>query len=141
MGLREELLKAGLVSQQQVQGAEQLDKARERVLRPGKGRAPAAPPAAKPLGEAEREALAREVAALVDAHRVPVERGGRRWYVPLRGGRIVHLDVPDKVAADLEAGHLAVVADGHDRPAVVTRAGAEAIHLLDPSTVRCFNRA
>ena len=80
------------------------------------------------------------MAALAEAHRAPVEKGGRRWYVALRDGRIAHLELSEKTASDLECGKLGILEHAAGRPVVVTADGALAARALDPSAVRCFNR-
>ena len=143
--LRDKLLQAGLVTQEQAERS----KVQARPAKP----APAPPPPPKVVVESEkdkerrlnREMAARQqqVRAVVDAGEVE-ERGEQTFFFRTRRRELRRLHLtPDQVAA-LERGDLAIVdrPNGQDRPhALVPRAYAESVLALEEKAIRFWARS
>lgn len=151
--LRDQLLKAGLVTDKQVQKvtsaerrrkkakghkaaareraqreAEQAEKLRQRAARDkaaGKARAAEA-------ATTEQRAQADQI---IKSHAVSgATRGRRRWYFERPDGRVPYVTVSDEAAEGLEQGRLALVA-GARGATVVARDAAQRVAALDASRV------
>lgn len=154
--LRDKLLKAGLVTQKQVERAE---KAPAHRPRPG-------PPPARPVSEEERqrrEAFAAHDAekaaerqkeleklaearaqserahalrALIEEHALREPPGEVAFHYQKRSGKIGRLALSPETAALLEAGKAAVVEDpGRPDPAIVPAHAAKKAWKIDPRAV------
>jgi uncharacterized protein YaiL (DUF2058 family) len=161
--LRDQLLKAGLVSKQAKHAAdtdarkqrkqrsreESISEARQKARQFEEQRSRQA------LENREREAR-RQTTRLEEARRRQVRSlagswairearpGPRRWCFVTRDGRIRWFDVSAWVGWQLEVGNLAIVerpGDDDEPHAIVPRTVAERIVALDPDFVRFWNRA
>jgi uncharacterized protein YaiL (DUF2058 family) len=141
--LREKLLKAGLVTEEQ---------ARE-TPREGPRPTVAAPPAPSPpaLGskafqrkESLRQLdLDRTVRQWVHASQVPVETGERAFFFMTRKGKLRRWELSEQQAQLLETGQLAIVErpePGSIEHSLVPAETAEKIVALSTKSVRFFNR-
>jgi len=148
--LRDKLLKAGLVTEEQAKKAEAKAQPPERggagrrpEQRGGKGRGPE--------GERARERPAREVAApvsltkeesqrrfkLAQAGKVEGKtRGNRRWYFVSRAGRVPYLELSDEAVKDLEQGRIAIAESERGEAWLVTGECARQLVEVDPGWVR-----
>lgn len=167
--LRDKLMKAGLITEDQAKKADNEPRSRPRTdarpsspshgrpahSRSGGGRpAPAEKPIPKlpPLpGSREHQRLVskqqveanREIRELVVANEVPVEAGEQTFYFVTRKNRLRRLELTPAQAKRLEVGELAVV----ERPdpdkiehALVPPAIADQLLGLSEKAVRFFNR-
>jgi uncharacterized protein YaiL (DUF2058 family) len=162
--LREQLLKAGMVTKEQKQRTDQ-EKRRQRKQH-GKGKrddttqaqqrqAYEAKLAAQRAADRERAAAQRvaaeaketrlQIRHIIEYWKVPEEPGGtRRWYFVTRDQTIKYLYVSAPLAERLEAGELAIVErpDEQETPYVlIEHEAAEQIGRLDPQYVRFHNIA
>lgn len=130
--LRESLLKAGLVTQEQVSKVEAEKSGRRR----SKGPRDAQRPAPRMLDLSDPKQL--EIARAIEAHKV---RDGTRGDVPfhfaLRDGRVRKMFVSKETQSALESGSLAIVENGEAEAHVIVSAEAiPAISAVDPQVVR-----
>ncbi len=158
--LRDKLLKAGLVSEQDARQAE--ERAKQKPKPPAKPvSCPVAPPRAAPIPRLpplalpgsksfqRLEALKQQEAdkrlrELVYATQVAIEPGDHRFHFITRKGKLRRLEVSEAQARQLEEGVLAVV----ERPepamiehSLVPATTAESMMALSPKAVRFFNKA
>lgn len=149
--LRDKLMKAGLVSEEDARRAEVEKKSVARPPPPPRvreARLPKLPPLAGSR-EANRQAARaqleqdRRIREAVLAAQVALEPGGTTFYFVTRKNKLRRLELSPEQAARLEAGELAVV----ERPdpdkiehTLVPAAAAEALLALSEKTVRFFNR-
>jgi uncharacterized protein YaiL (DUF2058 family) len=153
--LRDKLLKAGLVSKEQVEKAEQKKEesarpaqTKERRPKPeNRGPVPKLPPLPgspeyQRLEAKKQVALDRKIRELVLAAQVGLEHGTRTFYFVTRKSRLRRLELSESQAGRLEQGELAVV----ERPdpdkiehALVPSDIASAILKLSPKAVRYLN--
>lgn len=160
--LRDKLLKAGLVSEQDARQADESP-AQAKPARPAprepsvpprstlSAPIPRLPPLALPGSKAFQrlEALKQQEAdkrlrELVYAAQVAIEPGEHRFHFITRKGKLRRLEVSPAQAKQLEEGALAVV----ERPepamiehSLVPAATAESMLTLSPKAVRFFNKA
>lgn len=161
MGLREALLKSGVVDKGAVREAERLLKrdrkaaqgdraASDQRLREAE-RAEAEAEAARiealrlsrdrAAEERQRTQRALQVRQIVLAHRAAVRAGPRPFFVVDGDGRTVHrLRVSESTAWSLRCGELAVASLGAGQLEIVTRAAALRLLDLAPQVVRHFVR-
>ncbi len=156
--LRDQLLKAGLVTDKQVKKAASAERRRKKA----KGHKALARERAQREAEAEakrRQRIERDRAAgkaraaqaataeqraqaeqIVRANKVPgATRGGRRWYYERPDGRVPYVTLSDEAAEGLERGRFALVGSGPGNDGrgviVVTRDAAQRVQALDPERV------
>jgi uncharacterized protein YaiL (DUF2058 family) len=157
--LRDQLLKAGLVSQTDVKSVEKADqrakkaKGAKQVQREQAARHERAQQTLAQQAEADRaRALAQldvkaqgelqqRVAQIVSSNPVTVPvRGRRRWYFEGRQERVPFLELSDEAAELLERGQAAIVQPPDRGPASLVPAdAARRILELDPTWVRAFS--
>jgi uncharacterized protein YaiL (DUF2058 family) len=165
MSLRDQLLKAGVVTRKQKQAAERdlkrkrkqkqaertskKELAREAEIEAQRLRAEALAEKLARRAEVQQaqEASARRLRAnqIVEHHALLSVWGPQRFWHPTPGGVVLHrLDLPRKLAEQLRAGRLAVVyAEQFGEPAyrVVTREVAERLRGILPQRVLFLNEA
>lgn len=157
--LRDQLQKAGLVNKQQKHQAEQEKRRERKKHRQGRAddmaqarqrQAYEAKIEAQRVADRERAVAQRtqqeakekqlQIQHLIDYWKVPMESAGnRRWYFTTRHNTIKHLYVSEPVAAQLDAGTVAIVEhpDDPETPFIlVAHEAAELIARLDPQYVR-----
>lgn len=163
MSLRDQLLKAGLVTEDQVAKAEAAtkkggrrspggrDRPRGQGPKPGQEGAEAKPKQPQPSKKSDRPGLPRmldmsdpiklQILQAIEAHRVRVDTKGEvPFYFPLRDGRVRKMFVTQAVMGELEAGKLAIVEHGEvERHILVAAEAVSAIREADPEAVRFFN--
>lgn len=143
--LRDQLLKAGLVTEEQVSKVES-----QRRARPKKKKKPmqASKPtkkelAAQPLNRmVDTSDPARlEILQAVEIHRVRGNtRGDVEFYFPLRDGRVRKLFVSQQISGGLASGRLAIVENGApDSHIIVSCEAVAQIRNADADAVRFFN--
>jgi uncharacterized protein YaiL (DUF2058 family) len=159
--LRDQLLKAGMVTKEQKQRTD-LEKRRQRKQH-GKGQRDDTPQAQRQAYEAklaaqraaDRERAAAQRAAseakekrlqirhIIEYWKVPEDSAGtRRWYFVTRDRTIRHLYVSAPLAERLEAGALAIVERPDEQETsyvLIEHEAAEQIGRLDPQYVRFHN--
>jgi uncharacterized protein YaiL (DUF2058 family) len=161
--LRDKLLKAGVVSEKDVQEAER--KKRDDRPRPGGFKARAqqeteeqrqrreafaareAELAEERRKEAAKKAEARlqserahKIRQLVEAHRIRDQGREASFHFVKRSGKIGRLAVSAETARLLEAGAAAIVEDpGQPEPAVLPGPAAQSVHAVDPRAIRFWN--
>ncbi len=140
--LREKLLKAGLVTEEQAR-----ETARE--TSPPAVSAPApSPPAPGSKAFQRKESLRqleldRTVRQWVHASQVPVETGERAFFFMTRKGKLRRWELSEQQAQLLETGQLAIVErpePGSIEHSLVPAETAEKIVALSTKSVRFFNR-
>ena len=151
--MREQLLKAGLVSSNEVRDAERGT--RGRSGRGGAGKTRRKPRAGSGSDEAQRRASAdrnasdnsladdpmrAEAAVSVATKAVAATptQGSRRWYYLRADGSLPYVQVSESAATALEQGDMAVVAAPDGRCWVVDQDAASRIQSLAPSWLRCW---
>ncbi|GIX46189.1 MAG: hypothetical protein KatS3mg131_0400 [Candidatus Tectimicrobiota bacterium] len=142
--LRDQLLKAGLITTEQLQRVEREGHSR-RSPRQREARHAAAPAAAplraQELPSAEERDL--QVRYIVDYWALPEEESAsRRWYFPTRHHTIWHLYVSEQTARRLDAGEVAIVErPGPPEPRYVLVEGEAVPYIarLEPAYIRFFN--
>lgn len=148
VSLRDQLLKAGLVSQAQAQATSE-PKGRGRGQRGGGGSggggdSAASEPAPQPVLERtpENEAtIQSEVAGLISQHRIKGRHGGeRRWYYATADGRLPFVEMSDEMAGQVEAGNVGLVETAAGTVAYVDAAAMGRIGQLTPERVLHFRR-
>ncbi len=151
--LRDQLLKAGLVTDKQVKKAASAERrrkkakghktaARERAAREEAQAAKLRERAARDRAAARARAsemsaaeLRAQVEQIVKSHAVAgATRGGRRWYYEAPDGRIPHVTLSDEAAEGLERGRYALVR-GARGPAIVARDVAQRVADIDAGQV------
>lgn len=147
--LRDKLLSAGLVSQEQAQKAEadvnrpkkKKRRSRNRPRRPDAAKAEAATKAAvnRMLDLSEPSKLA--IAQAIEKHRVRGDtRGEMEFYFQLRDGRVRKMFVTKEVSGGLQSGRLAIVENGElDRHIIVSSEAVSEIRAHDAEVVRFHN--
>ena len=158
--LRDQLLKAGLVTKEQAQKAE--GGANRRRKRRG-GRARTKPEGAqaedgqqadaKPTKKPGDQPVNRmvdltqpgmlEIMQAVEAHRLREDVTGEvPFYFTLRDQRVRKVFVTHEISRGLEAGRLAIVENGEtDKHIIVTSDAVSPIRAADPEAVRFFNQS
>jgi hypothetical protein len=157
--LRDMLLKAGLVSEEQAKKAEEEARQAPRGGAGGGGRKKGGPrphqggagndrgggqrgerdaPEARAEPAAERSP--KDAKRLLEvAHKGKVDgktRGQRRWYYVSRKGSVPYLELSDERVKELEQGQVAIAETDRGDAWLVTRACAEELAAIDPSWVR-----
>lgn len=158
--LRDQLLKAGLVSQKQARQS----KHRQRVERKQKGadgveaeRAARRAKAEQAREQERAEARARsadanavedarnlqnQISQIVAGGRTRLDhRGRRRFYFETRDGRVLYLALSDPENDKLQSGQLGIVESDAGKVSVVDRGTAERVAGLDARWIRCWNGA
>lgn len=158
--LRDQLLKAGLVSQKQARQSEH----QQRVKRKSTGRDGleaekaakqaeiAAQKAADRQADKARAAdqnaavdarnLQNQIAQIVSGGRARVDdRGRRRFFFETRDGRVLYLALGDPENDQLISGQLGIVESESGKVSVIDRATAARVAELDPRWIRCWNGA
>ncbi len=141
--MRDQLLKAGLVSEEQVTKVEAKEKQKKRKRRkPARpARAPEAPrpdvPRVVEMPEHDRISLSRTI----ERYRVRGDtRGEVEHYFTLRDGRVRKMFVTKEVSGGLVSGRLAIVENGEiDRHTIVDCAALREIGDINTSIVRFHN--
>lgn len=147
--LREQLLKAGLVTEEQVKEAERAARRERRPKAPKKGAPPPKPTAAeraqaekaardkelerRKAEKAEAKARAAQIRQIVDQHRVPQSDDGEPFYFQ-DGTHIKRVYVSAEQREQLVGGALAIARYGKSF-ALVPAAVAEKIRERDPNAV------
>jgi len=146
--LRDKLLKAGLVTQEQAKKAEAppAPSAPEPAL--DDSRIPALPPlpgskAHQRLEAQKQNDLNRKLREVAKAGQVTREEGARTFHFMTRKGKLRRIDLSEGQAQQLEAGTLAVVESpepGQIEHVLVSAETAEAMAKLSDKAVRFWNR-
>ena len=159
MSLKDQLLKAGLVSKKQARRAtheQRVDnkkKGREGAAAEKRARAQRhaaevevervrnrARADLKKQAEADKAARSR-VAQIVDSGIVPGAFGGpRRFYFVTRDGRVPYVDIGDETALSLERGAAAIAESPNGALRIITADAAARVVELDPQWVRAWRR-
>ncbi len=142
--LRDQLLKAGLVSEEQVTKVESQRRSRpKKKKRPIQAKPTKKEIAAQPLNRmVDTSDPARlEILQAVEIHRVRGNtRGDVEFYFPLRDGRVRKLFVSQQISGGLASGRLAIVENGApDSHIIVSSEAVSAIRAADANAVRFFN--
>ena len=158
--LRDQLLKAGLVTKEQAQKAEG-GASRRRKRRGGRARSKTAEggaadetkqadakPAKKPGDQPVNRMVdltvpgMLEIMQAVESHRLREDVTGEvPFYFTLRDQRVRKLFVTHEISRGLEAGRLAIVENGaHDQHIIVTSEAVSPIRAADPEAVRFYNQ-
>ncbi len=157
--LRDQLLKAGLVTKEQAQKAEGGGN-RRRKRRGGRARKAEGAPTednkqgeAKPAKKPGDQPVNRmvdltqpgmlEIMQAVESHRLREDVTGEvPFYFTLRDQRVRKLFVTHEISRGLEAGRLAIVENGAaDQHIIVTSEAVSPIRAADPEAVRFFNQS
>lgn len=139
--LRDQLLKAGLVTQEQVTKAEteqtKPTRRRKRSSKKSAGPRPVVPVKMPELSEPNRLALMQAI----EEHRVRGDtRGEVEHYFTLRDGRVRRMYVTKEVYGGLVSGRLAIVEKGEiDRHIIVSAEALAVIRSIDVEAVRFHN--
>jgi uncharacterized protein YaiL (DUF2058 family) len=142
--LRDQLLQAGLISQQQANDAErEQQRQARRPARPAPSRQPVAPPPAHPAKpardpaamrrqqeKAERKARLAQLQRVIEGHRLPLPEGGESYHF-VDGAKIRHIPVDAPLRARLGLGELVVVRHA-GRYSVLPDAVARSLREQDP---------
>lgn len=149
--LRDQLLKAGLVTQDQVTKVEVAEANKTRRKRRKKPAAPGTPGERKPAAEKRvftpiRTVDLTEPSRLIifqaiDRHRVRGEtRGEMEFYFKLRDNRVRKMFVSKEISGGLQSGRLAIVENGEPEKHIIVGCDAVApIAEIDPGMIRFFN--
>lgn len=156
--LRDQMLKAGLVSKKQArqsQHQQRVDKskkgskglAEERAQRRAAAEQRAAEKRAadKQRGqdrnaEAEARNAQHRIAQIVAGGRARLDdRGNRKFYFETRDGRVLYLAVSEQQSGDLGEGRLGIVESATGKISVVDRETARRVAELDAGWIRRFN--
>ena len=157
--LRDQLLKAGLVTKEQAQKAEgganrrrKRRGGRSRTKPEGAGAEETKQAAAKPVKKPGDQPVNRmvdltlpgmlEIMQAVETHRLREDVTGEvPFYFTLRDQRVRKLFVTHEISRGLEAGRLAIVENGAaDQHIIVTSEAVSPIRAADPEAVRFFNQ-
>jgi uncharacterized protein YaiL (DUF2058 family) len=150
--LRDQLIKAGLITEAQANGAEE-DKSAQPAESASKGpqrTIPPLPPLALPGSRAHQRLAAlqqleldRRLRQLVLASQLPLEPGECAFHFITRKGKVRRLELSESQAKQLEEGVLAIV----ERPepaqiehSIVPAEAAERMLRLSEKSVRFYNR-
>ncbi len=149
--LRDQLLKAGLVTQDQVTKVEVAEanktrrkrrkkpagKPNERTGAPQERRPPPPPIRTVDLTEPSRLIIFQAI----DRHRVRGEtRGEMEFYFKLRDNRVRKMFVSKEISGGLQSGRLAIVENGEPEKHIIVGCDAVApIAEIDPGMIRFFN--
>lgn len=146
--LRDHLLKAGLVTQEQVTRVEEQKNGRRKKRRPpkknGAGAAPRQDPKKQPVNRmldlSDPKRL--EIAQAIEAHKVRGETTGEvPFHFALRDGRVRKMFVSKEMQSGLENGQLAIVENGDaDVHVIVASDALPAITAVDAEAVRFHNK-
>lgn len=156
--LRDQLLKAGLVSRDQAKKVDKDQRARrkargdralraeaDRANRQAEQRAAQQRAADRARGlDANKELEAKELLARVvqiaESNTLDCRIGGpKRWYYETASGALPCLELSDRATRMLESGQAAVIAAPTGRWWLVTGEGARRIEELAPDWIRCWN--
>jgi uncharacterized protein YaiL (DUF2058 family) len=160
--LRDQLLKAGMVTKGQKQQVEQQKRQQRKQHKPGhleeavqtqQRQTYEAKLEAQRADDRERAAAQRallearekrlQIRHIIDYWKIlPDATGKRRWYFPTRRNTIAYLYVSEPLATQLSSGDLAIVEcpEETDVPfALIDREAAELIARVDPLYVRFYN--
>lgn len=161
--LRDQLLKAGLVTKQQKQQTEQDQRRERKQLKKGQveeltqeqqRQAHAARLEAQRTADRQRAVEQRQqveakekllqLRHTIDYWQLPEEpKASRRWYFVTRHNVVKYLPVTAPTALQLRAGALAIVEhpdEAEPRYVLVERDAAEVVVHVDPEYVRFYNR-
>ncbi|MBI3181744.1 MAG: DUF2058 family protein [Myxococcales bacterium] len=138
-GLKDKLIKAGLVTEEQ---AREVEAEPPRPGPPG-GQPPPMSKALQRLEAQRQRELDSKLLGLVLSSQVTIESGPRAFYFVTRKGKLRRLDLCEEQARALEEGKLAVVE--RQEPAqiehsLVPAATAEQMARLSPKSVRFLHR-
>lgn len=140
--LRDQLLKAGLVTEEQVTKAETEQtrpsgRRRRRNAKKATGTRPVVPVKMPELSEPNRLALMQAI----EEHRVRGDtRGEVEHYFTLRDGRVRRMYVSKEIYGGLVSGRLAIVEKGEiDRHIIVSAEALRVIRSIDLEAVRFHN--
>ena len=146
--LRDQLLKAGLVTEDQVSKVEAADankirkKRRKKPSKPATERVPSGekrvPIPRLDLNEPSRQ----QISQAIERHRVRGEtRGEMEFYFKLRDGRVRKMFVSKEISGGLQSGRLAIVENGEPEKHIIVGCDAVSpIAEIDPGMVRFFNQ-
>ncbi|MEO1338801.1 MAG: DUF2058 family protein [Myxococcota bacterium] len=157
--LRDQLLKAGLVTKEQAQKAEGGGN-RRRKRRGGRSRGKPAEGAATEAKQGEAKPVKKpgdqpvnrmvdlsipgmlEIMQAIETHRLREDVTGEvPFYFTLRDQRVRKLFVTHEISRGLEAGRLAIVENGDpDKHIIVTADAVSPIRAASPEAVRFFNQ-
>lgn len=145
--LRDHLLKAGLVTQEQVTRVEEQKNGRRKKRRGKKTGAKAAPnktdakkqPVNRMVDLSDPKRL--EIAQAIEAHKVRGETSGEvQFHFALRDGRVRKMFISEEMQSGLEKGQLAIVENGDvDAHVIVASEALPAITAVDAEAVRFHN--
>ena len=148
--LRDQLLKAGLVTQDQVSKVEttEANKAKRKrrkkptakVAAPRKPATDSAPVPVRTVDLTEPNRL--RIYQAIERHRVRGEtRGEMEFYFKLRDNRVRKMYVSKEISGGLQSGRLAIVENGEPDKHIIVGCDAVApIAEIDPGMVRFFNQ-
>lgn len=148
--LRDQLLKAGLVTQDQVAKVEVAEQNKAKRKRRKKPTAKASAPR-KPNPERESTPIRTvdlsepnrlRIFQAIERHRVRGEtRGEMEFYFKLRDNRVRKMYVSKEISGGLQSGRLAIVENGEPDKHIIVGCDAVApIAEIDPGMVRFFNQ-
>lgn len=156
--LRDQLLKAGLVSQKQARQsqhqrrvkrktegregveAERAAKRAELAAQKAAERAAAKARSAARNAETDARSLQNQINQIVKGGKARIdERGRRRFYFETRDERVVYLALGDADNEQLQSGQLAIVESASGKVSVVDRATVARVAELDARWVRRWN--
>ncbi|MCA9555006.1 MAG: DUF2058 family protein [Myxococcales bacterium] len=149
--LRDQLLKAGLVTEDQVSKVEAADASKVRKKRRKKPSKPASERAPGSNGERRmpmprvmelNEPSRLQIFQAIERHRVRGEtRGEMEFYFKLRDGRVRKMFVSKEISGGLQSGRLAIVENGEPEKHIIVGCDAVSpIAEIDPGMVRFFNQ-
>ena len=159
--LRDQLLKAGLVTKEQAQKAEgganrrrkrRGGRARSKPAEGGAAAGETKPAETKPVKKPGDQPVNRmvdltvpgmlEIMQAIEAHRLREDVTGEvPFYFTLRDQRVRKVFVTHEISRGLEAGRLAIVENGAtDQHIIVTVEAVSPIRAADPEAVRFFNQ-
>ena len=145
--IRDQLLKAGLVSKEDVTKVEAADaqknrrRKRKKPSKPAEKRvSPENRPVIRPVDLSEPSRL--QIFQAIERHRVRGEtRGEMEFYFKLRDGRVRKMYVSKEISGGLQSGRLAIVENGEPEKHIIVNCDAVApIAEIDPGMVRFFNQ-
>lgn len=152
--LRDQLLKAGLVTKDQVSKVEVAEANKTRRKRRKKPAAPGTPGAERsgpppekrapppPMRTVELTEPNRQIIfQAIDRHRVRGEtRGEMEFYFKLRDNRVRKMFVSKEISGGLQSGRLAIVENGEPEKHIIVGCDAvNPIKEIDPGMIRFFN--
>ncbi len=135
--LKDQLLQAGLVTQEQASKAERQSRSSQRPRNPQGPRGDQRSSRTSPPQDPTQDRLQ----TLLRDHRVHVPvRGQQRWYFETQDGRLPYLAISEECGDLLERGEAAIVEPKAGLYRVVNAEGAEKIQTLGDSLVRFWNK-